>query len=299
MFNLGQLTHLPPYLASNPFHPLLVKFSRTKFGSYESLFLLEKYLIRYSWLALLVLFALVLPPLEEYWGISTMVRLSTLLFPCFFLWSLTRLAGVELMQLVLEGHWTAEFLALPLSNRAWIDGFVTPLWVVFRQYALITMFSLALYGLETQTVMINLSLPGQPAEYEYFWGDYLRVTGFLAVTFFTAALWIAFVYLARLYTEIRLRNGLLKGLATLFLFMAGGLLFTLYLVIFLRYRHWMDSNLILIALGGLALLLLLGAIYIHRKLLAHFRDYLATQIDLDMVIYDDGDPHTSAWTPIG
>ena len=290
MLTLGQLSYLPSYLASNPFHPLLVKFSRYKFGSFEILFTLEKYLLRYTWLALLILFALVLPPLEEYWGISTVVRLSTLLYPCFFIWSLTRLAGVELIQLMLEGHWTAETLALPLSNRDWLNGFVTPLWVVFRQYFLITVFSLALYGIESRTFHVDN---------EFYWADYLQYIGFMIMMFFNAALWIAFVYLGRLYTEIRLRNGLLKGLATLFLFFGGGLIACGYLILFYHFAFWLTSKRVLFMIGVLNFILLSLAVAIHGKLQAHFRDYLCTQLDLDMVIYDDADPHTTAWTPAG
>lgn len=287
MLNMGQLTHLPPSLARNPFHPLLMKFSRYKFGSYEELFTLERWLLRYSWAALLLLFALVLPPLEQYWGISTVVRLSTLVYPCFLLWSLTRLAGVELMQLLLEGHWTPETLALPLDNRAWMDGFVTPVWVVLRQYFLITVFSLALYGLETRVFTVDR---------HFYWSDYLQYAGFIIVMFFNAVAWIVFMYLARLYTEIRIRNGLIKGLATLLLFCGGGVIFCGYLGLFLHFAFWLASRRVIFGIGLIDLGLLAFSWFTHGKLLAHFRDYLASQLDIDILIYDDLDAHASAWT---
>src|SRR5262245_197056 len=136
---LGQLTHLPHEIAENPFYRLLVRFSRYKAGSFERLFQIESLLLRYALLGLIVLIALVWPPLEEVDYISTLVRFCTLVYPLFFIWSLTRLAGVELMQLVLEGQWTADLLATPMRNRELTIGFATPLWLTVRQYSLITL----------------------------------------------------------------------------------------------------------------------------------------------------------------
>ena len=154
---LGQLTHLPEEMAANPFHPLLARFSRLKAGSFELLFQIESWLVRYSWLGLVVLAALVWMPLEEIDVVSTCVRLATLLYPCLFIWSLTRLSGVELMQLMLEGQWTADLLATPLDNRALTVGFASPIWITIRQYFLISLFSLVLYGLESYVIVYQES----------------------------------------------------------------------------------------------------------------------------------------------
>lgn len=287
MLPLGQLTHLPEQFARNPFHPLLVKFSRSKIGSSEILFTAEAILLRYSWAWLLLMFALVLPPLEEYSGAATLVRLSTLIYPCFFIWSLTRLSGVELLQLVLEGRWTAEVLAAPLSDSELAAGFVTPVWVVIRQYLLITIFSLALYGLETRVIVFD--------EGSVILEDYLRWTFFNYCLIFNAAAWIVFVYIARVYAEIRLRNSLLKGLATLSMLLGGAVILGGYLLLFLRWKEAMTANGTLAILALLTAGLLIASGIGQIKLQRHFRGYLVSQLDIDPIIFDELDPRASAW----
>lgn len=290
MGTMGQLTYLPQHLADNPFHPLLVKFSRVKMGSWESLFNAERYLLRYSWLGLLALFALVLPNLEEVDYLSTAIRLATLLYPCFFIWSLTRLAGVELMQLVLEGHWTGEVLATPVTNRDLLDGFVSPIWLTVRQYLLISFFSLVLYGLERNVILV--------VDDEILYGDCLRHTIFYIESFMIAVAWIIFIYLARLLAEVRLRNGLIKGLSTVALFGVGCALIFGYCLFFFRYSRHMTDTVILIAMGAIIVSLMALSIAIHACLARRFRQYLAGQLDIDLLIYDDTDPHATAWTKV-
>ncbi len=209
---LGQLQRLPPELASNPFYPLLVKFSRLKMGSLEWLFTVEGFLLRYAWIALFALFALALPPLEEVDLLSTLVRLTTLIYPCFCIWSLTRLSGVELMQCMIEGHWLADLLAVPIDNDDLIHGFATPLWIITRQYALMSIFSLVLYALETHVVVV---------EGQFFVWELARPLILYLGVFFSAVAWIVCIYMARLTIEARVRGGLLKGIATLCFLLTG------------------------------------------------------------------------------
>jgi len=284
---LGQLTCLPPSLATNPFHRLIVKFSRYKTGSFEILFTIESYLLRFSWLGLLLLFALVLPPLEEVDYVSTLVRLSTLIYPCFFIWSLTRISGVELMQLVLEGHWTGELMASTLTNRDLTNGFITPPLVVVRQYVLISIFSLILYGLETHVIVID--------EGHWYVEDFVRTTLFNFDLFFSAIAWTLFVYLGRLYTEVRLRNGLIKGLATLALLLSGLTLIVGYNLLFWRYPERITHTSVLGLLALLTLALIGASAWLYGRLSRHFRPYLFGQLDLDPLIFDESDPHATAW----
>jgi hypothetical protein len=286
--SLGQLTSLPASLAANPFHRLIVKFSRAKSGSYETMFTIETFLLRYSWAGLLLLFALVLPPLEEVDYVSTLVRLSTMVYPFFFIWSLTRVAGVELMQLVLEGHWTGEILASPVSDRDLTVGFIAPLGLIIRQYLLISIFSLTLFGLETQVIV-------RDENGRLLMGHFIRYTIFYYDLFFSSVAWITFIYLGRLLAEVRLRNGLIKGLATLVLLLGGIALFAGYVLLFWRYSDQLTRLRVLV---GLALLTggLSGAAYLfYRRLARNFRQYLYGQLDIDLLIFDDADPHASAW----
>jgi hypothetical protein len=286
---LGQLTYLPEEMAANPFHPLLARFSRLKAGSWERLFQVESLLVRFSWAGLLVLIVLVWLPLEEVDYVSTVVRLATLLYPCFFIWSLTRLSGVELMQLVLEGQWTADLLATPLGNRELTVGFASPIWLTVRQYFLITLFSLTLYGLETQVVVYD--------ETSGHWlvDNLVRNTLFNYGVFFSSAGWIVFLYVARLFVEVRLRNGLLKGLVTLALLLGGVALLAVFLLLFTVYIDWMTDTRVLVALMGIAVGLLVGAAWLHWRLARRFRRYLMGQLDIDVLIFDAVDPQASAW----
>lgn len=291
MISIGPFTYLPPALADNPFYPLILKFSRYKTGSFESLFTLEVFLVRYAWIGLCVMFALVLPPLEEVDYLSTLVRLSTLVYPFFFIWSLTRLAGVELMQLVLEGRWTGQLLASSVTNDDLRVGFIFPLWLTLRQYFLITSASLLFYGLETHVLVTDADLPLLGLE------PLLRDTGFVFGLFFTVIGWIVFVYMIRLFAEVRLRNGLLKGLVAVALLFGGFLLILLFGLLFLRYPHLTDD---LKTIGTLAvftvtLIALSGLCY--WKLTSGFRRYLSGQLDIDVIIYDDIDPHATQWQP--
>lgn len=288
---LGQLAHLPDEVAGNPFHRLILQFSRAKAGSFEELFTAEAWLLRYAWLGLIVLCALVAPPLEDYPLAGTLVRLLTLVYPAFFIWSLTRLAGVELMQLMLEGQWTPELLATPLSSRSFMDGFVAPVWIVLRQYLLISVFSLALNTLETHVVAFG---PNN----ELYLGDMVRSGVLGQIVFFSAIGWIVFLYLGRLLTEVRLRSGLLKGLITLFL-MSGGLIFlAFYGVIFYRYPNQMLDTPVLAGLAALTAALFAGAAWFNRLLKANFRRYFEGHLDLDPLIFDDTDPRATAWEKI-
>ena len=61
---------------------------------------------------------------------------------------------------MLEGRWTAELLSSPLANRHFTDGFITPLWMVVRQYLLISIFSLLLYTLERHVLIPPNDLGG-------------------------------------------------------------------------------------------------------------------------------------------
>lgn len=289
MLPLGQLTHLPAVIADNPFHRMIVKFSRYKTGSFEILFTIESRLLRHAWLGLILLFALVLPPLEEAdYGIATVVRLSTLVYPLFFIWSLTRISGVELMQLVLEGHWTTELLASPLSNRDLMRGFVDPVRLVIRQYLLISIFSLTLYGLETNVIVVDDSG-------EFYLQDLIRSTLFNYGLFASTIAWIVFVYMARLLAEVRLRNGLIKGLATIALLSMGVLIFAGYCLLFFRYPAQIGSRAVLAGVAGLIVALGGGAWVIDRLLAHHFRHYLSGQLDIDLMIFDETDPRASAW----
>ncbi len=286
---LGQLTHLPHRLALNPFWPLMVRFARLKGGSFETLFSMEKYLLRYSWLGLLLLFALVLPKFEEIDYLSTLVRLATLVYPCLFIWSLTRLAGVELMQLLLEARWTGEVLASPLNNRELSDGFAMPVWLIARQYFLISLFSLALYTLETNVIVYDVEdevlLLGETIEYGlFYWG-----------VFFSSIAWIIFLYIGRLWIEVRLRSGLLKGLSTLFLLLCGITLLAAYLSLVIRWPGQMTDPVVLVGLGSLTIGLTAAALGLHLLLRRNFRRYLQGQLDLDPLIYDQVDPRATAW----
>jgi hypothetical protein len=286
---LGQLTHLPEEIAANPFSPLLVRFSRLKAGSWERLFLIEAVLVRWSWLALLLLLGLVYLPLEEVDYVSTLVRLATLIYPCFFIWSLTRLSGVELMQLVLEGQWTADLLATPMSERELTVGLASPIWITVRQYFLITFFSLVLYGLETGVFVQD------PSTGEWLVDELIRNTIFHCEIFFCGAAWILFLYTARLFSEVRLRNGLLKGLLTLALLMGGVVLLVVFGLLFTIYSYRMTDDRVLGGLAAIAAGLTIGAAWLHRLLSRNFRRYLAGQLDIDFLIYDVADPQASGW----
>lgn len=291
MFSMGQLTHLPESIAANPFHRPLVKFSRYKTGSYEAIFAAESFLLRYSWAGLLVLLGLVLPPLEEVDVVSTLVRLCTMVYPALFVWSLTRISGVELMQLVLEGRWTAELLAAPLSDRELMLGFVAPVWLVVRQYLLITVFSLVLSSLETNPIV--------RIDDHLYLDDVYRSLAVNLSLFFSVVAWIIFIYLARLLLETRLRNGLLKGLFTLLLFGGGVGLMAAYSLLFFRYPALLASYRVLATIDLLSAGLLGGAVAFHGVMRRNFRRFLGGQLDLDPLIFDAVDPHASEWERVG
>ena len=288
---LGQLHRLPPELANNPFYPFLVKFSRLKMGSGEWMFTAEQFLLRYAWFALLILFVLVLPPLEEVDVISTVVRLSTLLYPCFFVWSLTRLSGVELMQCVLEGQWTNELLATPVDDEDLIHGFLTPLWLIIRQYALISIFSLFLYTLEAHFHVIIVD------GVIFFW-EVVRLMTLYYGLFFGAIAWIVFVYIVRLFMEVRLRSDLLKGIGTLFLLMGGFLIFVAYFLLFIFYPTHTTDTPVLAVLVALVVALALTGAWCYRRLCKNFRRYLTGQMDIDLLIFDEIDPDATGWTEL-
>lgn len=290
MLPMGQLTSLPSSLAKNPFHRLIVKFSRSKTGSFEALFTIEPFLLRYSWLSLFLLFALVLPPLEEIDFLSSFIRALTLVYPAFFIWSLTRISGVELMQLILEGHWTAEILASPINDRDLTEGFISPLWIVIRQYLLISVFSLVLNNLETQVVVVEAN--------RIYMEDLIRSTLLSLALFSNVVAWIVFIYLGRLLAEVRLRNGLLKGLASLALLSGGGVLLAAYLVLIFRYPTHLTSTPMLAAMAALTVVLLVASWRFYSLLARNFRKYLFNQLDIDPLIYDASDPHVSAWEVI-
>lgn len=283
MCPLGQLTYLPKPLAANPFYPLMVRFARIKMGSIELLFTIESRLVRYSWLSLLILFALVLPRFEEVDYLSTAIRMLTLVYPFFFIWSLTRLGGIELMQLVLEAHWTSEVLASPVTNRDLSNGFVLPLWLVVRQYFLMTFFSLILYAFEAVVFL--------PGLYE----DLVRYAIFLEVMFFSTIAWLVFLYIGRLWIEVRLRSGLLKGLSVLGLLLIGSAMFLSYLGLFILWPNRLTATPTLIALGAVTLFFSLASIWFNVKLNRHFRAYLLGQLDIDPLVYDQIDPRATAW----
>lgn len=290
MLSMGQLTHLPESLAANPFHRLLVKFSRYKTGSFEFLFSLEAVLLRFSWLGLAILLALVLPPLEEVDYLSTAIRILTLLYPAMFMWSLTRISGVEMIQLMLEGHWTDEILASPMESRDLMLGFITPIWIVLRQYILISVFSLLLYELEVHVIVrINGVL---------YLEELIRSTIVDFSLFFSAVTWIIFIYLVRLLLEVRLRNGLIKGLFTVTLITIGVVLFIIYSILLFMYPGMLLDWRVLLAVNAMSALFIAFSIYSHIKLRRHFRRYLCGQLDLDMLIFDRNDPHASAWQPL-
>ena len=291
MSPLGQLRHLPRGLSESPCYPLMVRFARFKVGSFELLFTIERHLLRWSWVALLAMFALVLPTFEEVDGLSTLVRLSTLIYPCLFLWSLTRLAGVELLQLALEARWTGELLASPLSDRDLAEGFIAPIWIVVRQYFLISLFSLVLYGLETGVYVVD---DGRLLGID----EMVRKTLFTIVLFFNTIAWIIFLYVSRLWIEIRLRNGLLKGLATLALLLAGAGIFTAYLLLMMRWPWRMTDTLTLVLFGVFTAALAGAAVALHLVLRRRFRRYLCGQVDLDPLIQDQIDPRASAWSEV-
>jgi hypothetical protein len=291
---LGQLTHLPASVADNPFHPFFTQFSRYKAASFEVLFTLEALLLRYSWVGLIVLLLLVVAPLDEVPIAAGLVRLATVLYPCFFIWSLTRLAGVELLQLVLDGHWTPELLATPISNREYAHGFILPVGLVVRQYLLISIFSLFLYGFEANG---NLIMQDDD-DGSWYYGEFVRLTLFNFGLFFGSVTWTIFVYLGRMYAEIRLRNGLLKGLATVSLFAIGALLFIAYCSLFFFYPGLTTSTPVLAALALMTASLVGFSMLLYSRLRRYFRDYLTGQLDLDVLIYDQLDPHTSAWQEV-
>ena len=83
MISIGLHRYLPDYLANNPFHPPLVKFSRLKTESSKILFLIESKLLQFSGIGLLVMFILVLPDLEKIDILSSVIRLLTLVYPFF------------------------------------------------------------------------------------------------------------------------------------------------------------------------------------------------------------------------
>lgn len=288
MLSLGHYQHLPEFLAKNPFHSLVVRFSRFKNFSWEFLFHVEAVLMRYSGISLLVMFALVLPRFEEINTIGPTIRHLMLVYPIFFIWSLTRISGVELMQVILEGRWTAEIVSTPITNLELKEGFVSPVWLVMRQYMLISIFSLALYTLETNS---HLLIPDDD-QLKYM---VIAMGIFNEAIFFNAIAWILFIYMARLYTEVRFRNGLIKGLITLALMLGGILLVAGYGLLFYRYGHRLTDWRVLGIMCGLTGVLTAGAFYFHVKLARHFRGYLLTQLDIDLLVFDRRDPRTSAW----
>lgn len=292
MSPLGQLTCLPKPLAANPFYPLMVRFARIKAGSFEAFFTIERWLVRYSWLSLLVLCVLVYEPLEMVDYVSTAIRLLTLVYPFFFIWSLTRLGGIELMQLVLEAHWTSEVLASPLTNRNLTDGFVLPLWLVVRQYFLMTFFSLILYALEAHVIE-------RAGDGTWLYEDCLRYTIFYEVMFFSTIAWLVFLYLGRLWIEVRLRSGLLKGLSVLGLLLIGSAMFLAYLGLFFLWSDRLTHTATLVTLGALTLAFSLAALWFNVKLARHFREYLLGQLDIDPLVYDQIDPRATAWNENG
>lgn len=287
MLSMGQLTHLPENLAANPFHRLLVKFSRYKTGSFEFLFSMEAFLLRYSWLGLMILLGLVIPPLEEVDYLSTAIRVLTLFYPAMFMWSLTRISGVEMIQLMIEGRWTDEILASPLESHDLMHGFVTPIWIVVRQYGLISFFSLVLYELEVHVIVrINGRL----------YLEDLFQSGIVDFSlFFSAVTWIIFIYLARLLIEVRLRNGLIKGLFTVTLITIGVVLFILYSILLFMYPAMLLDWRVLLSVNAMSALFLAVAVYSHLRLRRYFRRYLCGQLDIDFLIFDRNDPHASAW----
>ena len=285
---LGQLQRLPPELASNPFYPLLVKFSRLKMGSLEWLFTVEGFLLRHAWVALFILFALVLPPLEEVDLLSTLVRLTTLIYPCFFIWSLTRLSGVELIQCMIEGQWLADLLAAPIDNDDLIHGFATPLWIIIRQYALMSVFSLVLYALETRVVVV---------EGQFFVWELARPLILYLGVFFSAVAWIACVYMARLTIEARVRGGLLKGIATLCFLLTGMLILASYGGVFIFHPTQLSRPPMLIVPSLLTALLALVALWLYSLLRRNFRGYLAAQLEFKWTIADHAGP--SPWKEPG
>jgi hypothetical protein len=281
ILSLGQPTTLPDHLAANPFYRLIVKFSRYKTGSLEILFAIEAALLRYTWVGLFAMFALVLPNLEEITGAAPLVRLATIVYPSFFIWSITRIAGVELLQLILEGHWTYEVLTTPLDNRDLKHGFITPVWIIVRRYGLISFFSLALYCLETSVFVLD-------ENGRLILNDFIARVWFTEVFFFGAVAWIVFVYLARLFGEARLRNGLLKGLSTVALIVG-------YCLLLIRYPHAIADGRVLWGLTALSALLLAASVGLHRLLSRSFRRYLHGQLGIDLLIFDNVDLHATAW----
>jgi hypothetical protein len=291
---LGQLTHLPAEMAANPFHPLFARFSRLKAGSYEALFRVEALLVRYSWLGVAILAALVWMPLEQVDYVSTVVRLSTLIYPCFFIWSLTRLSGVELLQLMLEGQWTADLLATPMGDRELTVGLASPIWLTLRQYFLSSLLSIVLYGLETQPVVYD------PIGHAWLVDALIRNTLFNIGLFFSTVAWIVFLYVARLWVEARLRNGLLKGLATMALLAGGALFMVVIVLLFTRYAGHRNDAVVIAGLCLVAVGLFGCAAATHRLLARNFRRYLAGQLEIDLLINDAGagDPSAGAWEEI-
>lgn len=288
MSPLGQLTYLPKPLAVNPFYPLMVRFARIKAGSLEILFTIESRLVRYSWLSLLILFALVMPRFEEIDYVSTAIRMLTLVYPFFFIWSLTRLGGIELMQLLLEAHWTSEVLASPVTNRDLSNGFVLPLWLVVRQYFLITFFSLILYALEADVIV-------RAKDGMWLYEDFLRHAIFYEIMFFSTIAWLVFLYIGRLWIEVRLRSGLLKGLSVLGMLLIGSAMFLAYLGLFFLWSKRLTQTPTLVAIGTLTLIFSLASILFNIKLDRYFRDYLLGQVDIDPLVYDQIDPRATAW----
>ncbi|MCE5228351.1 hypothetical protein LLG95_01980 [bacterium] len=287
---LGQHTCLPKPLAVNPFYPLMVRFARSKAGSFERLFTIEEWLLRYSWLGLLILCVLVLLPLEEVDYVSTAVRMLTLVYPFFFIWSLTRISGVELMQLLLEAHWTAEVLASPVTDRDLKNGFVLPAWIVVRQYFLLAFFSLVLYALEQHVIVYDA------ADKTWLYEDSLRHALFYEALFFSTIAWLALLYVSRLWIEVRLRSGLLKGLSTLALLLIGSVLFIAYSLMFFKWSGSLTSTTTLVVLTGLIVLFSAAAVWFNVKLARDFRACLLGQLDIDPLVYDQIDPRATAWS---
>lgn len=287
MPSLGQLTSLPSYLDDNPFYRLLVKFSRYKTGSFEWLFTAERYMVRYAWAALILMCILTLPHLEEVDVVADIVRLSTLVYPCLFIWSLTRLSGVELIQLVLEGHWTSEVLASPVTNRDLTHGFITPILLILRQYVLISVFSLAFYCVESSVVVKSGD--------QWILDDLWRTLWVSFAVFFNTIAWIVFVYMARLFAEVRLRNGLLKGLASMALLLGGLALLVFYIVLFVRYPHQITHSFVVGCILSMIGFLVACSAWICWKVTRHFRRYLRGQLGIDLLIYDDIEPYATAW----
>jgi hypothetical protein len=101
--------------------------------------------------------------------------------------------------------------------------------------------------------------------------------------------------MARLFGEVRLRNGLLKGLTTMLLLMGGVALLAVFMLLFTIYSYRMTDTRVLVGLLAIAAGLMLSAAWLYRLLARGFRRYLTGQLDIDVLIYDVVDPQASGW----